>query len=108
MDCTQVPLCHDFVQSVTTAHKFHCAIRLNTLFVIYQVLYQSLPLMLESCIEESVSKTRGARPIVIGDAVEFLQALLDLVTDQHLHLEVSLPKISRLCQLLLIGVSSWD
>ena len=54
--------------------------------LLVQVLYNSLPPMLESCVEE---EGRGAgSPIVIGDAVEFLQALLDMMNDQHLHLEV--------------------
>ncbi len=52
------------------------------------MLYQSLPLMLESFVEENLYDRKGATPIVIGDAVAFLQALLDLITDQHLHLEV--------------------
>ena len=53
-----------------------------------QVLYQSLPLMLETCVEQNLPEGRGSRPLVIGEGVEFLQALLDLITEQHLHLEV--------------------
>lgn len=53
-----------------------------------QVLYQSLPLMLESCVEEDMQERRGTKPKVIGEAVEFLQTLLDMLTEQHLHLEV--------------------
>ena len=61
------------------------------------MLYQSLPLMLESCVEDTSYDRKagggggggGGRPLVIGEAVEFLQTLLDLITEQHLHLEVS-------------------
>lgn len=44
--------------------------------------------MLESCVEENLYDGNGHRAIVIGEAVQFLQALLDLITEQHLHLEV--------------------
>ena len=52
------------------------------------MLYQSLPLMLESCVEENLYDGNGHKIIVIGEAVQFLQALLDLITEQRLHLEV--------------------
>ena len=48
--------------------------------------------MLESCVEENLLDRKGGKPIVIGEAVEFLQALLDLITEQHLHLEVGYQK----------------
>ena len=60
-----------------------------------QVLYHSLPVMLESCSEEKVCSSEGEsegvgeRNIVIDQAVEFLQALLDLLTELQLHLGVS-------------------
>ena len=41
--------------------------------------------MLESCREDSNQSAMG---IVIDQAVEFLQALLDLLTNLHVHLEV--------------------
>ena len=51
--------------------------------------------MLESCTEEKVCPSEGEgegvgeRSIVIDQAVEFLQALLDLLTELQLHLGVS-------------------
>lgn len=60
-----------------------------------QVLYNSLPVMLESCTEEHLAEGRGGKPIVIGEAVEFLQALLDMMNDQHLHLEVTISVTGR-------------
>ena len=41
--------------------------------------------MLESCREDGNQSAKG---IVIDQAVEFLQALLDLLTNLHVHLEV--------------------
>ena len=41
--------------------------------------------MLESCREDD---NQSATSIVIDQAVEFLQALLDLLTNLHVHLEV--------------------
>ena len=70
-----------------------------------QVLFYSLPLVLDSCKQqravgegESVAmvarseeeKEGGAEDEIVEQAVEFLQALLDLMTDLHLHLEVGM------------------
>jgi hypothetical protein len=49
--------------------------------------------MLESCVEENLYDGNGRRIIVIGEAVQFLQALLDLITEQHLHLEVRINRV---------------
>ena len=43
--------------------------------------------MLERCIDYKLVGS-GAEPIVIDQAVDFLQALLDLLTELHVHLEV--------------------
>ena len=43
--------------------------------------------MLERCVDYKLVGG-GAEPIVIDQAVDFLQALLDLMTEVHLHLEV--------------------
>ena len=50
--------------------------------------------MLESCIERATVDGREDRPLVIGGAVEFLQTLLDLLTDQHLHFQVGATSIT--------------
>ncbi len=39
-------------------------------------------------MEELTDGKDGTNPIVIGEAVDFLQALLDMLMEQHLHLEV--------------------
>lgn len=52
-----------------------------------QVLFHSLPVMLERCVDYKLISC-GAEPIVIDQAVDFLQALLDLMTEVHVHLEV--------------------
>ena len=57
------------------------------LFVLLQVLFHSLPVMLERCVDYKLVGG-GAEPIVIDQAVDFLQALLDLLTELHVHLEV--------------------
>ena len=57
------------------------------LFVPLQVLFHSLPVMLERCVDYKLVGG-GAEPIVIDQAVDFLQGLLDLLTDLHVHLEV--------------------
>ena len=43
--------------------------------------------MLERCVDYKLVGG-GAEPIVIDQAVDFLQALLDLLTELHVHLEV--------------------
>ena len=43
--------------------------------------------MLERCVDYRLASC-GAESIVIDQAVDFLQALLDLLTDVHVHLEV--------------------
>ncbi len=48
--------------------------------------------MLESCVDhegEGSKPGSSHNPIVIGQAVEFLQALLDMMTEQNIHLEVN-------------------
>ena len=59
-----------------------------TLYCYWQVLFHSLPVMLERCVDYKLASC-GAEPIVIDQAVDFLQALLDLLTNVHVHLEVS-------------------
>jgi len=48
--------------------------------------------MLESCADQHEDGpaivNSSPKPIVIGQAVEFLQALLDMMTEQNIHLEV--------------------
>lgn len=51
------------------------------------MLFHSLPVMLERCVDYKLVGG-GAEPIVIDQAVDFLQALLDLLTELHVHLEV--------------------
>ena len=55
--------------------------------MLLQVLFHSLPVMLERCVDYKLVGG-GAEPIVIDQAVDFLQALLDLLTELHVHLEV--------------------
>jgi hypothetical protein len=59
-------------------------------FMPFQVLFHSLPVMLERCVDYKLVGG-GAEPIVIDQAVDFLQALLDLLTELHVHLEVCFP-----------------
>ncbi len=39
-------------------------------------------------MEESLLENKEGRPIVIGEAVGFLQSLLELINEQNVHLEV--------------------
>lgn len=52
-----------------------------------QVLFHSLPVMLEKCVDYKLVSC-GLEPIVIDQAVDFLQGILDLLTEVHVHLEV--------------------
>ena len=52
--------------------------------------------MLERCVDYKLVGG-GAEPIVIDQAVDFLQALLDLLTEVHVHLEVCRLLQSRAC-----------
>ena len=56
--------------------------------VCLQVLYHALPVMLDGCTEDKL-KSNADEPIVIDQAVDFLQSLFDLLTKLHVHLEVS-------------------
>ena len=49
-------------------------------------------------MEEELVEKKGSmhKLIVIGQAVEFLQALLDMMTEQHIHLEVSLTLLTAM------------
>ena len=58
------------------------------MFPLLKVLYHSLPVMLDGCTEDKLMSGNN-QPIVVDQAVEFLQALLDLLTGLHIHLEVS-------------------
>lgn len=55
----------------------------------WQALNLSLPLLLEECTEMCLLQAGRETSIVIDQAVEFLQALLDLLTEHSLHLGVS-------------------
>lgn len=59
-----------------------------------QVLFYSLPLVLDGCKREREEGgevlEEGGEDEIVEQAVDFLQALLNLMTDLQLHLEVRL------------------
>ena len=87
----------------TRSVLFYVQVMKLVVLLFCQVLYQSLPLMLESCADQHEDEpailNSSPKPIVIGQAVEFLQALLDMMTEQNIHLEVRLLPELKLGQL---------